>query len=253
MECDDFEKNLKIIVVGSSKTGKTAFTTRYCQNYFVQEHKRTVSAEFMERKFFSEDTLESVSMFCWDTASDLSLSKSYYKGASGAIIVFSGTDRDSFNDIKKWYHGVRDECGNIPIALVQNKMDLTQQLVEDYEVEELSRLLNIRLYCASAKLDENVSPVFEYLATKMLNSNNFDNTAALTTLEDVAAEQPSSMEVAPPSPKKQQKNSLRNKRQNGKSGKEDGTSGPTIVEKVNFAGVMPRVRTTKKKHNCVIQ
>ena len=40
------------------------------------------------------------------------------------MLVFSTEDRDSFDALDSWKRKVEDECGPIPMALVQNKIDL---------------------------------------------------------------------------------------------------------------------------------
>ena len=66
----------------------------------------------------------------WDTAGQEefdAITKAYYRGAQACVIVFSTTDRASFEAVKKWKKKVEDECGggvnSIPMVLVQNKID----------------------------------------------------------------------------------------------------------------------------------
>jgi len=65
---------------------------------------------------------------------------------------------------------VEDECGDIPMVLVQNKIDLiAQSEINQSEAEALSRELNMRLYRTSVKDDLNVSVVFQHLAENYVN------------------------------------------------------------------------------------
>ena len=48
-------------------------------------------------------------------------------GAAGCVIAFSTTDRDSFDAVKNWIRKVEDEVQNVPMVLVQNKIDLVDQ------------------------------------------------------------------------------------------------------------------------------
>lgn len=45
-------------------------------------------------------------------------------GAQACVLVFSTTDRDSFDAVSSWREKVVAEVGDIPTALVQNKIDL---------------------------------------------------------------------------------------------------------------------------------
>ena len=43
------------------------------------------------------------------------------------MVAFSTTDRDSLAAVRKWRRKVEEECGEIPMVLVQNKIDLIAQ------------------------------------------------------------------------------------------------------------------------------
>lgn len=73
---------------------------------------------------------EEVRLLLWDTAGQEefnSLTSQYYRGASGCVIVYSLTNRSSFDSIKEWIENVHKYCDNIPIVLVENKYDLVHQ------------------------------------------------------------------------------------------------------------------------------
>ena len=97
------------------------------KNVFLEEYKKTLGVDFLQKKHFIKDLGEEVEFYIWDTAGQEefnSLTRRYYKGASACILTFSTTDRDSFEHVEKWKCAVEDECGEIPMALVQTKIDL---------------------------------------------------------------------------------------------------------------------------------
>lgn len=51
------------------------------------------------------------------------------QGAAGCVVAFSTTDRDSFDAVESWIQKVEDEVPNVPMVLVQNKIDLVDQAV----------------------------------------------------------------------------------------------------------------------------
>ena len=89
----------------------------------------------------------------WDTAGQEefdAITKAYYRGAQAAVLAFSTVDRMSFEAIRSWKkkvytfveiactalnkflgQQVEDECGEIPMVIVQNKIDLVDQAVVD--------------------------------------------------------------------------------------------------------------------------
>ncbi|CAG0891249.1 unnamed protein product [Cyprideis torosa] len=59
---------------------------------------------------------------------------------------------------------VEDECGDIPMVLVQNKIDLLEQAtILNEEAEALARDMKLRLYRTSVLENLNVDQVFSYL------------------------------------------------------------------------------------------
>lgn len=52
-----------------------------------------------------------------------------FVGAQACVLVFSTTDRESFEAISSWREKVEMEVGDIPTVLVQNKIDLLDDTV----------------------------------------------------------------------------------------------------------------------------
>ncbi|MCO5548945.1 hypothetical protein L7F22_002409 [Adiantum nelumboides] len=70
-------------------------------------------------------------------------------GAKAAVLCFSTTDRFSFESLESWKKKIEEQCGRIPMVLVQTKVDL----LDEAAVERI---------CAKQNL--YVAEVFEYLA-----------------------------------------------------------------------------------------
>lgn len=78
-------------------------------------------------------------------------------GAQACAIVFSTTDRESFSSIESWKKKVEFECGEIPMVLVQNKIDLiNESAVKREEVDNLARRLHLKLFKTSVRDNVNV-------------------------------------------------------------------------------------------------
>jgi len=53
----------------------------------------------------------------------------FYKGASGAILVFDLTREETFDETtRKWYEEIARACGVIPYVLVGNKLELCERV-----------------------------------------------------------------------------------------------------------------------------
>jgi len=133
---------------------------------------------------------EEVTFLLWDTAGQEeydALTRTYYKGAGACILAFSTTDKDSFDAIESWYKKVQDECGNIVMVLVQNKVDLMDEACMDArDVEFLAKKLRLKLYRTCVKDDLNVSEVFQHLGAEFVRSGGV-GTGGIASIEDVAS------------------------------------------------------------------
>lgn len=73
---------------------------------------------------------KSVKLQIWDTAGQerfRSVTRSYYRGAAGALLVYDTTSRDSYNALSNWLNDARTlASSNIVILLVGNKKDLEE-------------------------------------------------------------------------------------------------------------------------------
>ena len=86
------------------------------------------------------------------------------RSAGAAVLVFSTTDRASFDAIRRWRDKVEEQCGPIAMCICQNKVDLIDDAaVDPGEPEALARELGLKLYRVCVKDDFNVDAVFDYL------------------------------------------------------------------------------------------
>lgn len=116
---------------------------------------------------------DEMTFMLWDTAGQEeydAITRSYYKGSGGALIVFSTVDRASFDAVESWYHKITSECGKSAVTiLIQNKIDLiSDSVVSDEEVELLAKRLGIRLHRTCVKENRNVEEVFRYVGEEYL-------------------------------------------------------------------------------------
>ncbi len=138
----------------------------------VCSRRSFAGVDFLEKSLVvNEAGGDTVKLMIWDTAGQEefdALTAGYYRGAGACAIVFSTVDRTSFDAIDKWRRKVEDECGPLPIALVQNKVDLVDTAaMTSGEAEAAARRLGVRLYRTCVKDNTNVAEVFEYLAAQV--------------------------------------------------------------------------------------
>ncbi|XP_071837793.1 ras-related protein Rab-23-like isoform X2 [Apostichopus japonicus] len=174
MKEEDIEVAIKVVIVGNGAVGKSSMIQRYCKGIFTKDYKKTIGVDFLERQIKFND--EDVRLMLWDTAGQEefdAITKSYYRGAQAGVLTFSTVDRASFEAIDKWRAKVEEEVGQIPLVLVQNKIDLVEEAVlEPEEAEALAKRLKLRFYRTSVKENLNVEEVFRYLTEKYIERSS---------------------------------------------------------------------------------
>ena len=172
--------SLKIIVVGNGTVGKSSLAQRFAKGSFTDEYKKTLGVDFLMKQ--REVSNINVEFLIWDTAGQEyydSITRRYYKGANGAVLVFSVDNRESFNSISRWRDKIVAECGRIPMVIVKNKIDLLTHEVSSEEASLLSEKLRINLINVSVKDNICVNNVFDHLAMKILiqhkENDNIEN------------------------------------------------------------------------------
>ncbi|GHP10512.1 hypothetical protein PPROV_000924300 [Pycnococcus provasolii] len=124
---EDFEREIKVIVVGNGQIGKTSMTKRFCKGAYSDEYKKTIGVDFLEKTHYVADLGDDVRFLVWDTAGQEefdTITRTYYRGAGACVLVFSTTDRASFDAVPTWVRKVKEECGNIAIGtmgIIRNK------------------------------------------------------------------------------------------------------------------------------------
>ncbi|MEW5317632.1 MAG: hypothetical protein WDW38_008914 [Sanguina aurantia] len=165
---EDFDREIKVVVIGNGGVGKTSMIKRFGKGVFTDDYKKTIGVDFLEKSQYIDALQDEVKFYLWDTAGQEefdALTRTYYRGAGAAVLAFSTTDRPSFDAVATWKAKVEAECGEIAMCLVQNKVDLLDQAVADAEeVEALARKLGLKLYRTCVKQNVNVAEVFAYLA-----------------------------------------------------------------------------------------
>merc|ERR1712228_1103448 len=112
---------VKLVLLGDSRVGKSSVVIRFVKNEFDQYKFPTIGATFLTWGVSVGNYL--VKFEIWDTAGQekyRSLAPLYYRGASAALVVYDITNRESFENARKWI----EEGDHVVIGLAGNKVDL---------------------------------------------------------------------------------------------------------------------------------
>ncbi|KDQ12399.1 hypothetical protein BOTBODRAFT_112869 [Botryobasidium botryosum FD-172 SS1] len=99
---------MKFIVIGEAGTGKSCLLHHFIQNTFKEHSQHTIGVEFSSRTVMIGE--KRIKLQLWDTAGQerfRSVTRSYYRGAAGALLVYDITNRASFLTLPKWLADAR--------------------------------------------------------------------------------------------------------------------------------------------------
>ncbi len=159
----------KLILCGDGGVGKSAFLKRHLSGEFERKYVPTLGVEVHPLTFHTN--YGPICFNVWDTAGQEKfggLRDGYYIQGQAAIIMFDVTSRMTYKNVSKWHSDLIPVCGNIPIVLVGNKVDVKDRKVKakaiTYHEEK-----NLEYYDISAKSKENFEKPFVWLARALLN------------------------------------------------------------------------------------
>eukprot|EP01069_Polyplicarium_translucidae_P003646 Polyplicarium_translucidae@DN2370_c0_g1_i2.p1 len=152
----------KYIIIGDTGVGKSCLLLQFTDKRFCAKHDVTVGVEFGARLLSIDN--RPIKLHIWDTAGQeafRSITRSYYRGAAGALLVYDITRRDTFNHLTRWLEEVRQNSHpSMAIILVGNKCDLEKREVTTEEGAEFARQHGLVFLETSAKTAENVEEAF---------------------------------------------------------------------------------------------
>jgi len=163
----------KYIIIGDTGVGKSCLLLQFTDKRFQPVHDLTIGVEFGARLIPIDG--RQVKLQIWDTAgqeSFRSITRSYYRGAAGALLVYDITRRETFVQLEKWLTEARENASqNMVIMLIGNKLDLEhKRVVKREEGMEFARKNKLIFLETSAKTAENVEKAFVQTATSIYNN-----------------------------------------------------------------------------------
>jgi Ras-related protein Rab-2A len=163
----------KYIIIGDTCVGKSCLLLQFTDKRFKQEHDLTIGVEFGARSVFIND--KTIKLQIWDTAGQenfRSITRSYYRGAVAAMLVYDVTKRESFEHLARWIDEAKTNGSpGMSIMLVANKTDLTaERVITTEEGSAFAQTHGLIFIETSAKTAHNVDESFLEL-TKLILSD----------------------------------------------------------------------------------
>jgi len=161
----------RYIIVGDMAVGKSCILLQFTDNKFRHQHELTIGVEFGAKTVDIDSKLVKIQI--WDTAGQeafQAITRTYYKGAVGALLVYDITRKETFLHVMKWLDEVRNNSSkNIVVILIGNKKDLENKRQVSYEEgEQLAKENGLLFLEVSAKTALNVEEAFFQSARQIL-------------------------------------------------------------------------------------
>lgn len=169
---DSYDFLFKFIIIGDAGAGKSCLLHQFIENRFKTGSSHTIGVEFGSKIINVGGRC--IKLQIWDTAGQeryRSVTRSYYRGAAGALIVYDVTMRDSYSHIVNWLADARTLArADISIIAVGNKCDIKdKRAVSFLEASRCAQENDILFLETSALTGEGVEEVFIKVARVILN------------------------------------------------------------------------------------
>ena len=161
----------KVLLLGDSTVGKTCFLMKYTDKTFQDIHMATIGLDYRLRSMKLKSG-KSIKLQIWDTAGQdrfRAITKNYYKGSHGIILIYDITNTQSFENVKTWVNQIREEASsNVIIYIAGNKVDMEdERKVDRDDGEKLAEELGFPFVETSAKNGININETFEDLVERI--------------------------------------------------------------------------------------
>lgn len=162
---------VKLLIIGESAVGKSCLLMRFAEDKFTDSFLTTIGIDFKVRHVEINDT--KVKLQIWDTAGQekfRTITKAYYRGAHGILLVFDVTVRESFDQTRMWMNSIKENMTDpVTVVLVGNKCDM-QRMVSTEEGAAMAKEFGVEYFETSAKEGTNVETTFMHLAERIMTT-----------------------------------------------------------------------------------
>eukprot|EP01059_Diplonema_ambulator_P035578 TRINITY_DN8420_c1_g1_i1.p1 TRINITY_DN8420_c1_g1~~TRINITY_DN8420_c1_g1_i1.p1 ORF type:complete len:210 (+),score=20.08 TRINITY_DN8420_c1_g1_i1:117-746(+) len=173
---------MKFIIIGNSGTGKSCILHRFIEQKFIEDQTHTIGVEFGAKVV---DLMGSkVKLQIWDTAGQeryRSVTRSYYRGAAGCLLVYDITNRESYEAVGQWLTDARTLAGqDLAVMLIGNKADIgntSQREVTHIEASQFAQAHGLMHFETSAVTGEYIEEAFLKVAKTALMRQRQEETA----------------------------------------------------------------------------
>lgn len=181
-------RDLKIIIVGDSGTGKTSFVNKYILNRFADTYQATIATQFSSKILEIDGTTYRLQF--WDIAGQdrsVTTTNIFCKNTNGVVLCCEINDKNTLNNTIIWKNSIEQniDVTNVPMIIIQNKCDLLgSELEYNKGIEELKEFTERNgiknCFRTSAMTGFGIQESMEYLIQEIIKvtefkENEYDN------------------------------------------------------------------------------
>lgn len=191
---DNYDLLFKFILIGNTGTGKSCILHRFTERKFKPSSAHTIGVEFGTKLINIGG--KNIRLQIWDTAGQeryRAVTKNYYRGAVGGLLVYDITSRDTYNQLQHWLTDALTLANDaVAIVVVGNKADLKDQReVTHVEACRFAQENDLIFLETSALSGEGIDESFMQCARKILagiESGNVKVEGAASPVENSGAD-----------------------------------------------------------------
>jgi small GTP-binding protein len=165
----------KILLLGDTTVGKTAFILRFCENKFEEGSLATIGVDIKTKFLTRQD--KKIQLQIWDTAGQerfRSIAKNSYKGAHGILLMYDISSAETFKHIKNWINDIKMKINKpleqLALIVLGNKCDLPEEKrkVDEQDKIDFKNEYGLNIIEVSAKENKNINESMIELIDKMI-------------------------------------------------------------------------------------
>jgi len=172
----DYDYLFKLLIIGDAGVGKSSLLLRFADNTFTSAYINTIGVDFKIRTVNVDG--KTIKLQIWDTAGQerfRTITATYYRGTHGVIVVYDVTDRDSFENVRRWMSEIDNNCDTqqnpVNRVLVGNKTDMADSIeVTESEAQDYANSIRVEHFRCSAKENKCVDKMFDQITKMALHS-----------------------------------------------------------------------------------
>ena len=162
IEEEELYNEFKIILLGDTTVGKTAFFRRFFLNEFSDSFTSTLGINETSKYVKIDNKIFKIQI--WDTAGQKrfkTIPQKYYEKADGIILIYDITNEESFNNISQWTKDIRKTGSeHLIVYLLGNKVDLIEERkIYAEQGRQIAFNEKMKFIEISCKWDLNVSDI----------------------------------------------------------------------------------------------